>query len=173
MSFASLIDELTCALNQELNLLKIISAEDYAMSGAGYFSSSLGQHVRHNLDHIASFFYGLPHGRIDYESRERRAELEEDPDEAERCLKDYLTKLEGLKGEADHPLEVRQEDGQTLANAVWQQSSIAREIQFLLSHTVHHNALIAQIAERMGLQLPTGFGIAPSTLRHQAAQANA
>jgi hypothetical protein len=38
----------------------------------------------------------------------------------------------------------------------------------LLGHTVHHNAIIAMIVDRHGLKLPQGFGVAPSTQRHQA-----
>ena len=40
-------------------------------------------------------------------------------------------------------------------------------MQFLLSHTVHHYALIGAILRLSGVEPPAGFGLAPSTLRHQ------
>lgn len=46
-----------------------------------------------------------------------------------------------------------------------------RELQFLLSHTVHHFALIATLLERFEIGVPEDFGIAPSTLKYWQAQA--
>jgi uncharacterized damage-inducible protein DinB len=43
-------------------------------------------------------------------------------------------------------------------------SSVARELAFVISHTIHHNAQIALLAHRLGSRrLPPGFGVAPST----------
>jgi hypothetical protein len=39
---------------------------------------------------------------------------------------------------------------------------------YSIAHAVHHYALIGLMAGVMGLKLPAGFGIAPSTLKHQA-----
>ena len=44
-------------------------------------------------------------------------------------------------------------------------SSVARELQFLVSHTVHHDALIAAAARHLGVDVDSCYGIAPSTLR--------
>lgn len=43
-------------------------------------------------------------------------------------------------------------------------SSLPRELQFLLSHTVHHYALIATMNAVAGVETPEDFGVAPSTL---------
>jgi len=43
-------------------------------------------------------------------------------------------------------------------------SSVARELAFVVSHTIHHNAQIALLAHRLGSsRLPRRFGVAPST----------
>ena len=48
----------------------------------------------------------------------------------------------------------------------WTESSLERELLAVMSHTVHHYALIA-IALRLGDFDPgVGFGVAPSTLRY-------
>lgn len=41
-----------------------------------------------------------------------------------------------------------------------------REVVFVLSHMVHHNALIAVIARLVGAVPPADFGYAPSTTAH-------
>ena len=52
-------------------------------------------------------------------------------------------------------------------------SSIGRELQALSSHTIHHFALMAMTLQALGFQLDRDFGMAPSTLRYQAAKREA
>jgi uncharacterized damage-inducible protein DinB len=43
-------------------------------------------------------------------------------------------------------------------------STLARELAFVLAHTVHHQAMIALLLEWQGIHLPSErFGLAPST----------
>jgi hypothetical protein len=46
----------------------------------------------------------------------------------------------------------------------WSRTTIKRELQFLVSHTVHHFALIKPMLQREGIVLDEQFGYAPSTL---------
>ena len=50
-------------------------------------------------------------------------------------------------------------------------TSVLRELEFLLSHTIHHYALVAVMARLQGHEPLATFGIAPSTLKYQHAQA--
>ena len=52
----------------------------------------------------------------------------------------------------------------------WSGSTVRRELQFLLSHSIHHYALIATICHANGFPVPEGFGVAPSTLRYRRQQ---
>ena len=45
-------------------------------------------------------------------------------------------------------------------------TTFVREVVFVLSHTVHHNALIGVMAKTLGVPLPPYFGYAPSTIAH-------
>jgi hypothetical protein len=47
----------------------------------------------------------------------------------------------------------------------WCASTVARELQFLLSHTVHHYALVALVLRLRGFEPGEEFGVAPSTLK--------
>jgi hypothetical protein len=38
---------------------------------------------------------------------------------------------------------------------------------YAVAHAVHHYALIGIMGGIMGLRMPPGFGVAPSTLKHQ------
>jgi uncharacterized damage-inducible protein DinB len=168
MRLHSLIDALQKALRQELSLLCALSPEQYRLPAAGHFCSSVGMHLRHNLDHFEAFFDGLKTGEIDYESRSREGQIEDVPSLAEGALNDFIAKLETLRALAETPLQIREESEAGTKERHWLDSSLGRELQFLLGHTVHHNAIIAMIVDRHGLKLPQGFGVAPSTQRHQA-----
>ena len=52
-------------------------------------------------------------------------------------------------------------------------STVGREIMYSVAHAVHHYALIGIMGGLMGLTMPSGFGVAPSTMKHQADVANA
>lgn len=49
----------------------------------------------------------------------------------------------------------------------WCTSSITRELQYIVSHTIHHFALIGMIYQLLGGRPPLGFGVAPSTLLYE------
>ena len=64
----------------------------------------------------------------------------------------------------DRALMVRMEDAGPTPDC-WMSSSLARELQMLSSHTIHHFALIAMTLRAHGVELDADFGVAPSTLR--------
>jgi hypothetical protein len=49
---------------------------------------------------------------------------------------------------------------------VWHSSSVGRELEYVLSHTVHHHALIAEKLAAIGVYIERHFGVAPSTLEY-------
>jgi uncharacterized damage-inducible protein DinB len=52
-------------------------------------------------------------------------------------------------------------------NGTWCQSSVGRELQHLINHTVHHYAFVALILRLQGVAIEDDFGVAPSTLQAQ------
>ncbi len=167
MRFDSLIDAVQSALQQELDLLDALSDELYRAPSAGFYSSSVGMHLRHCLDHFAAFFDGLPKGQIDYESRGRNTLLEASRSVAAETMRQYIGQLEALRSSEACELNVREESEAGAEQGAWLPSSLGRELQFLLGHTVHHNALIAMIVHGHGVALPASFGVAPSTQRYE------
>jgi len=66
------------------------------------------------------------------------------------------------------PLEVTCKTSYSTSGSQASPSTVGREIMYSVAHAVHHYALIGVMGGIMGLQMPSGFGVAPSTLKHQA-----
>ncbi|CAM3111108.1 DinB family protein [Rariglobus hedericola] len=158
------------ALRQGSELLAGLSAELYAQRTPACFNSSTGGHLRHVIEHYLSFLQGTETGEIDYEARARDPLIEKDPGYAAAQLEAIGERLERL--EADRALRVRAECAPA-DTTTWGVSSVVRELEFLLSHTIHHYALIGVICQLGGQKLPKDFGMAPSTLRYLQSQAAA
>ena len=154
-------------LRQEADLLNQIDDTVYTAASKGPFRSSIGDHIRHNLDHFEAFFQGLPEGRIDYEHRCRDTRIAASTDCALGTVEGYLSALQSLAVNSKSPLEIREESEDGAEAPTWLSSSLGRELQFLLGHTVHHHAIIALLADRYGIALPEDFGVAPSTQRFE------
>ncbi len=122
------------------------------------------RHLRHVLDHYRSLLSGSD--VIDYDARQRDTNEEERRAAALRGIDEILEGLGKLR--EDRPLRVRNNDDPAAPSPLLAASSLLRELQFVLSHTVHHFALLARPLREQGLDLPAGFGVAPSTLYYEA-----
>ncbi|MGE0143835.1 MAG: DinB family protein [Planctomycetota bacterium] len=156
------------ALEDLAGFLSDVSAADYQRPSAIVAGSTLGQHVRHCLNHFESLLAGLPLGFVDYDARNRDLELECDRNCAiARCrvlADDMLASLRSLPAAAPVLVRIASDlEGEVPP----QRSSLGRELLFVQSHTVHHFALLCAIAREHGLKVPADFGVAPSTLRHR------
>ena len=159
-------------LQQAADLLRQMDDPMYATTAGGEGQSPVGMHFRHVLDHYRSFLRGLPEGEVDYDARERHGPLETDRRLALATVLGLITDIGGIPRElASRPLSVSLRSVADRGDAPdWSQSSVNRELQFLVSHTVHHFALIKHILVPAGCDPGEAFGVAPSTL---AARRNA
>lgn len=157
-------------LEQGIAVLDALSDEAYTEVTAAAFNATVGAHMRHCLDHYALFLHGVCEGRIDYTSRERDPRLEQDRVFARGAAQRLSGALGDLGENLPESLQVRLETGRDEGTSPgWGTSSTARELDYLVNHTVHHYAIIAVMLRMRGLDSPPGFGVAPSTLRHQRA----
>lgn len=161
------------ALLQELLLvLETITPEQYTTRcGEQFFNGAVGGHVRHCLDHVRALVDGAAEGEVDYDHRERGTGVETCPAAARAEARRLIAALAALEPEPAaaqlRVLVMPTRDG----TAVRVGSSLARELAFVLSHTVHHHAIIKSMAYALGAATPRTFGFAPSTLAHQDAVA--
>jgi uncharacterized damage-inducible protein DinB len=138
----------------------------YAKAEPAVSSSGIGSHLRHCIDYFDLFLAGLGQGRLDYDLRRRDPLLEASRLHARRKLRALSVAVRALTGRECAELFVKQDCASAGVEAPWTRSSLERELQFLMSHTVHHFALIAVILRLNGLEPAEGFGVAPSTLRY-------
>ncbi|HMV83091.1 MAG TPA: DinB family protein [Blastocatellia bacterium] len=159
-------------LEQGLALLAVIDDQPFAQAPKGIAQSGVGGHLRHCLDFYDSFLRGVGEGKIDYDCRERNVLIEKDRAAAATKIESIIRRLGELRtANGEQPLLVKLEGEQAGEAAAWSHSSISRELQFLLSHTVHHYALMAMLLRVQGVELPPEFGVAPSTLKYWRAKA--
>lgn len=158
-------------LNQAAELIDQLDDSLYSKSNTPLYGSSIGAHLRHCLDHYEAFIAGFDGNVIDYDSRKRDNQLEVCTQTAYARVENLTEALGNLssKAESSTPsLKVKMDCG---VEDRWEPSSVGRELQFLVSHTVHHFAMISTICTIEGVETPENFGLAPSTIKYRAANA--
>jgi uncharacterized damage-inducible protein DinB len=151
-------------LDHGVDLLLRLDDAAYSASPDELFRGGVGAQFRHCLDFYGCFLDGLPAARVDYSARHRDRSVETSRDRAvgaTRGLRERLLEIDSA--EAQRRLSVRSEA------PVWSDSTVGRELQFLVSHTIHHYALIAAVLKLQGHDVRHAFpelGVAPSTLSH-------
>ena len=156
---------------QGVELLSRHSAASYVAVDAASFGSAIGSHFRHVLDHYQSFLAGLGNGLIDYDARKRNTPMETNLANALATIEATAARLSEQDIDVDTPVEVRV-SASTEGEEVRTRSSLGRELQFLVSHTVHHYALIAIASRMQGIYPKESFGVAPSTLKYLSSVAH-
>lgn len=161
-------DVLGASLDELAEAIRPLPPRAYAQR-AWQSSGSVGGHVRHCLDHVEALLGALATGVCNYDERIRGTAVEDDPALACARLAACRMRLQAL------PASLL---GQPLALAVrltrdglqvQAPTTVAREVAFVLSHTVHHAALVAVLLEDQGIGRPPYFGLAPSTPAVEAA----
>lgn len=135
-------------------------------------ASSVAKHFRHVFNHYEALLKATG-GKIDYETRERGTAVETDRLTAIAKANSLIEALPGLLTQLNTSNTLRVERVIRLADgkleAAEYTSSLARELDFVHQHTVHHFAVIALIVAQHTVALPPDFGMSPSTLRFNAA----
>lgn len=155
-------------LQQALTVLQSVSDEVYVGLVIPAFNSNIGTHFRHCLNFYQTLLGEFDSGRVDYDHRERDARLASERSYAIQKYTDMMVRLQELTTQpADKPVLVRQDTSFPPDDAkAWAQSTLLRELQSLVSHTIHHFALIALMLRLQGIEPPPTFGVAPSTVAY-------
>ena len=154
------------ALEELAAVVAALSPEAYCSRLLPKASGSIGEHVRHCLDHVSALVSADRSSYLSYDHRGRGTPVETDPAEALRCIQ--LLQIKVAVGRwstrLDEPIcvmsTVARDDVPLTA-----MSTMARELAFVLNHTIHHQATIGILASVYGCEVPDGFGYAPSTPR--------
>jgi enolase len=146
-----------------------LGADAYVTPSAVMHGGTIGQHVRHAIDHYDAAIAGLRGESIAYDRRERGTRIETDVGEARTRLREIARVLRTVtpsRSASSVRVRVMIESGSGLEAE--HESTLGRELAFAAHHAVHHHAMIAAIAKAMGVAVPAGFGKAPATIHHEA-----
>lgn len=169
-----LIDGVIEVLLQGETLVTAISNENYTSPLALAFNASIGGHYRHCLDHFRNLLDSLETGELNYDSRHRGTPVETDRFAALNATRHIRERFEKLDADwLKRGLRVTCKSSYAAAGSQSAPSVAGRELMYCIAHAVHHYALIGIMGTAMGLLLPAGFGIAPSTVQHQEQTARA
>ena len=155
-------------VEQAISLLDDISLSDYKEVVAPHFTSSIGTHIRHILDHFLALKEAGWSGDINYNKRNRHSDIEQSPAAAIAACKSITEWLQQncssqlLNQRVSVLTEIDISDTKSTAC----ESTFERELVFVSSHAIHHYALIRIIRKMQGRDLPEFFGYAPATITH-------
>lgn len=157
----SLIQEISndnkFVLDQLLSLTEKLSDSDYKKVKKQH-GSSIGAHVRHIIEHYQSFFSAS--SVVNYDQRSRDTLLENSTLLANQAISHLLTKLASAQN--DKAVSVICATN-AHKKSLPVESSLARELVFLYSHTTHHMAIIKLLAADLSVSFSDDFGKAAST----------
>ena len=149
----------------ELNVLVgMLSHEQYATPLPILSDSSIGKHIRHIVEFYQCLLSGLPFGTINYDARQRDAQLELDPEytinyisslifSIRKNLNDQELVLIAAFGGVEHEVK----------------TTYYRELAYNIEHAIHHLAIIkiAIVQCFPSVKLPNNFGVAYSTIQYE------
>lgn len=162
---AQLVEGLRVVLRQVDAAIAGLSAEQYTRAmGPLFANASVGAHVRHCLDHLRALLEtpaGVP---IEYDHRERGTAIEREPGAGRAEIARLIGVLDASAGRAmDEELVVRLLPSAEAAEMSLS-TTLGRELAFILSHTIHHNASVRGMLVAMDKSVEAGLGMAPATI---------
>jgi hypothetical protein len=150
-------------LHQMRKMIERLDDVDYARPAPGRSTGGIGGHVRHCLDHISALLTGTRTGLCAYDRRHRGTAIETSRAAAVGAILDItgeLLTLDAATLGAEVYVETQLDPSGSM---VITRSSVCREVVFLVSHTIHHNAIVGQMMQARGMEVASRFGLAPAT----------
>ena len=150
-------------LHQMRKMIERLDDIDYTTPAPGRSTGGIGGHVRHCLDHVFALLAGTSTGLCSYDRRRRGTDVETSRAAAVVAISDAMAGLRGLDArilESEVYVETQLDPS---GGMVVTRSSVCREVAFLVSHTIHHNAIVGQMLQMRGIEVAPRFGLAPAT----------
>ena len=156
-------------LIQGLELLFNIWDTTYSRVAEAPYSASIGGHYRHVLEHFQCVIRGIRSGEINYDARERNPRLEAEVTYATIATCDVLRAIKNYtEAGLARPCKVVHSSSYDSAQPSVIESTVGRELAYCVGHAIHHYSIIRLICSHLGVEVPSQFGIAPSTLKSRS-----
>ncbi len=158
----------SAALGDLIHYLSAINSNLYHTPLDLLSGSTIGQHTRHIIEFYTCLIDQYREGSIsiiNYAGRRRDYLIESQPEYALQCVENICNRLNDL--DESHPCLLDcTEHGEA---GMMVNSTIGRELIYNIEHTIHHLAIIKIALKSVfpSIELPSHFGVAPSTIRHR------
>jgi uncharacterized damage-inducible protein DinB len=160
------VEQLVATQRELGRVVDSLSDAQYRQKPVGVVPSSIGGHIRHCLDHVESLLVAVRTGQLNYDDRQRGTDVETSRRAALVAIERHERALTRVACLSDgFPLQMTALLTPALP-PVTVTTSLGRELAFVLSHTVHHSALVAAMVKLLGQDVPERFGYAPATIAH-------
>ncbi len=143
--------------------LRQISDDLYGQPISLLSDATIGQHTRHLLEFYQCLLAQMDHGQVNYDERRRDSQLEESTATALTAIDEIEGALSQLTSKAPLTVCGTATGGERVA------TNVDRELLYNLEHSIHHLAIIKiglKLVAPM-IELPSTFGVAPSTLENR------
>jgi hypothetical protein len=154
---------------EELNcVVRLMSDSQFSTPLRIFSESSIGMHARHIVEFYQCLLSQNAENQvINYDKRQRDLQLQSNLEYFTFTINRIIEQLENLdKATLNTPLSITSDDEGENATPI--NSSLGRELQYNLEHTIHHAAFIkiGILSLLPDAYLPKTFGVAPSTIRY-------
>jgi hypothetical protein len=163
MQLPAPVTPLLSLLHQMRMTIERIDDATYAAPAPGRSSGGIGGHVRHCLDHVSALLSATRTGICEYDRRKRGTEVEASRSAACIRIVDLSAALVCLDAPALDETVLVESQLEPGGPMILTRSSICRELAFVISHTIHHNAIVAQMLQARGVAMESRYGVAPAT----------
>lgn len=158
-------------LDQMADVIRQIPDSGFRVPSETLNGSTLGQHFRHAIEFFECLAKGYDSGIICYDNRDHDKTIETSPVlalEVIRRVQKFISES-NLHKELKLEVSYDTQSDDTIEVA----SNMAREIIYNVEHVVHHMALVKIGINEVvpEVELPSGFGVAVSTIKYHQSQA--
>lgn len=169
MKSDTILHRVTEVLRQGEILLRSLDDDAYTERLPQAFNATIGGHYRHCLDHFQSLIDAFDADELNYDNRRRDPRIENNRAFALGETRRIFTACSDIPSEwLTRPVRVRSKVSYSDEDAPVALSTLGRELMYAVAHAIHHYALIGVMCGMIEVPVPSGFGVAPSTLKHQA-----
>jgi hypothetical protein len=165
----NLISNIKQTLAELSDVVQLMNDAQFSNALTIFSGSSVGMHARHIIEFYQCLLtQSVDSQSVNYDKRNRDLLLQANTMYFKQTVNTVIESLEKLDSDRlNHPLSITSEDAADDATPI--NSSLARELQYNLEHTIHHAAFIkiGVLVQIPDAYLPHTFGVAPSTLRYQ------
>ncbi len=148
-------------LNELIDLLLLLTNEEYTHKNNQLSNATIGEHTRHVVEMYFCLITNYEHGIVNYELRERNKAIE-------NYTKIAIEKLNIIKTTLQKENKNFYLTQEINGLEIKVETNYFRELIYNLEHTIHHQALIKVALKSIKrINICNNFGVAPSTISYR------